>query len=116
MERRTNTSRTGRPPKRRSNGKRIALGFFLGDLPFFLFEFRHQFYNLTTMFYIFTHSSQGGELTSHYFIFPLLIFLHNAYDYLFYLQFETPFEFEQEISLHGHHNENERICIYKLSY
>ena len=29
MERRTNTSRTGRPPKRRSNGKRIALGFFL---------------------------------------------------------------------------------------
>ncbi len=53
----------------------IVLGFFLGDLPFFLFEFRHQFYNLTTMFYIFTHSSQSGELTSHYFIFPLLIFL-----------------------------------------
>ena len=53
----------------------IVFGFFLGDLPFFLFEFRHQFYNLTTMFYIFTHSSQGGELTSHYFVFPLLIFL-----------------------------------------
>lgn len=52
----------------------IILGFLIGDLPFFIFELRHNFYNLTTMFYIFTHSSQSSEVTSHYFVFPLLIF------------------------------------------
>lgn len=51
----------------------IILGFILGDLPWLVFEFRHNFYNIKTLFYIFSHSSQGGDLTSHYFIFPLLI-------------------------------------------
>jgi len=52
----------------------IILGFVLGNLPFFIFEIRHGFYNIKTIFYIFTHSNQGGELTSHYFVFPLLVF------------------------------------------
>lgn len=52
----------------------IIFGFLIGDFPFLIFELRHQFYNTKTLFYIFTHSSQSGELTSHYFIFPLLIF------------------------------------------
>lgn len=52
----------------------IGLGFILGNLPFFIFEIRHDFYNTRTLFYVFTHSTSSGELTSHYFIFPLLIF------------------------------------------
>lgn len=53
----------------------IILGFLLGDLPWVIFELRHGFYNIKTLFYIFTHSSTGGELTSHYFVFSLLIFI-----------------------------------------
>jgi len=53
----------------------ILFGFFVGNLPFFIFEIRHQFYNLKTLFYVYTHSSQSGELTSHYFVFSLLIFI-----------------------------------------
>jgi len=52
----------------------IILGFLLGDLPWFIFEIRHNFYNTKTLFYIFTKSSSGSEMTSHYFVFPLLIF------------------------------------------
>ena len=53
----------------------IILGFLIGDLPWVIFELRHGFYNIKTLFYIFTHSSTGGELTSHYFVFSLLIFI-----------------------------------------
>lgn len=52
----------------------VIFGFILGNLPFFVFEIRHGFYNIKTLFYVFTHSSSSGEVTSHYFIFPLLIF------------------------------------------
>jgi hypothetical protein len=52
----------------------ILLGFVLGNLPWFLFEIRHGFYNTKTLFDVFTKSTTGGEMTSHYFIFPLLIF------------------------------------------
>lgn len=52
----------------------VFLGFILGDLPFFVFEIRHSFYNIKTFVYVFTHSSQSSDLTSHYFIFSLLIF------------------------------------------
>lgn len=51
----------------------IILGFLLGNLPFFIFEIRHGFYNIKTLWYVFTNSSSGGDVTSHYFIFPLLI-------------------------------------------
>jgi len=56
----------------------IILGFGLGNLPFFVFEIRHGFYNIKTLIYVFTHSSTSGELTSHYFVFPLLIFIITA--------------------------------------
>lgn len=48
--------------------------FIVGDLPFFIFEIRHNFYNLKTAFMAFLHPQDSG-LTSHYFIFPLIIFL-----------------------------------------
>ncbi|MCX6726686.1 MAG: hypothetical protein NTY75_02605 [Candidatus Shapirobacteria bacterium] len=52
----------------------LLLGFSLGDLPFLVFEIRHQFYNFKTIFFIYTHSSVGDGLTYYYFIFPLLVF------------------------------------------
>lgn len=53
----------------------IFLGFILGDLPWVIFELKHNFYNTKTMLYVFLNSTSGGELTSHYFIFPLLVFI-----------------------------------------
>lgn len=53
----------------------VIIGFILGNLPFFIFEIRNNFYNIKTIFYIFTNSSQADQLTSHYFVFPLLIFI-----------------------------------------
>ena len=52
----------------------VLFGFILGNLPFFVFEIRHGFYNIRTILFVFLNSSTGSELTPHYFIFPLLIF------------------------------------------
>jgi len=63
--------------KKQFNLKNIFIifsGFILGDLPFFIFELRHQFYNLKTIFLVFFHSGNSSGLTPHYFIFPFLIF------------------------------------------
>ena len=62
----------------------VFLGFTLGNLPFIVFEIRHGFYNIKTIFYIFTNSVKGSELTSsHYFVFPLLIF--GLYGFLIFI-------------------------------
>lgn len=53
----------------------IILGFVLGDLPWFIFEMRHSFYNTKTMIYVFLNSNSGSELTSHYFVFSLLVLI-----------------------------------------
>ena len=60
----------------------VVFFFLLGDLPFFLFELRHQFYNLTTMVFIATHSHDTSGLSPHYFIYPFLAFCLFAYSYL----------------------------------
>ncbi len=52
----------------------IFFGFILGNLPFFVFEIRHGFYNIKTILLVFINSSAGNGLTPHYFVFPLLIF------------------------------------------
>lgn len=49
--------------------------FFLANLPFYLFEIKNSFYNLKTMFLVFSNSKNSTDLTSHYFIFPLIIFI-----------------------------------------
>jgi hypothetical protein len=49
--------------------------FLTANLPFIIFELRHQFYNLKTIILVFTHSSGSFDVTPHYFIFSLLIFL-----------------------------------------
>lgn len=53
----------------------IALGFIIGDLPFVISEIRHNFYNIRTLIFVYTHSSDSGRLYGHYFIYPLLIFI-----------------------------------------
>ncbi|MFA6007163.1 MAG: hypothetical protein WC784_00770 [Candidatus Shapirobacteria bacterium] len=52
-----------------------VLLFLCANLPFIFFELRHQFYNLKTILLILSHSSSSFELTPHYFVFSLLIFL-----------------------------------------
>lgn len=53
----------------------IISGFILGDLPFLIFEIRHNFYNIKTLFYIFINSPQSRELPSQHIVFPFLIFI-----------------------------------------
>ena len=48
--------------------------FILGDLPWFFFEFKHNFYNLKTMFLVFTNTNKAGELSAYYFVFPFFAF------------------------------------------
>lgn len=52
----------------------IPLFFILGDLPYFIFELRHNFYNISTAIYVLTHLSAQKEFTPHYLIFPLIVF------------------------------------------
>ena len=53
----------------------IISGFILGDLPFLIFEVRHNFYNIKTLLYIYLNSPQSRELPSQHIVFPFLIFI-----------------------------------------
>lgn len=50
-------------------------GFILGDIPFFVFELKHQFYNFKTMFLVFTNTNKASEISAYYFVFPFSAFL-----------------------------------------
>lgn len=50
-------------------------GFILGDLPFFVFETKHHFYNFKTMFLVFTNTNKASEVGAYYFVFPFFAFL-----------------------------------------
>lgn len=58
------------------------LMFLLANLPFYLFEIKNSFYNFKTMLLVFFNSKDSTALTSHYFIFPLLIFTLFLFLYL----------------------------------
>lgn len=58
--------------------------FSIANLPFLISEFRHEFYNLKTIFLIFTHSSESFQVTAHYIVFPLIIFV--IYFLIYYSQ------------------------------
>lgn len=53
----------------------IPIFFILGDLPYFVFELRHNFYNIQTALYVLTNLSAKNEFTPHYLIFPLIVFV-----------------------------------------
>lgn len=52
----------------------VPLGFVAGDLPYIIFELRHNFYNLRTFFWVMTSANNSGRLEAHYLINPLLSF------------------------------------------
>jgi hypothetical protein len=53
----------------------MILMFVVGNLPFFISESRHSFYNLRTILLALFVNDRSSGLTSHYFIFPLLVFV-----------------------------------------
>lgn len=54
----------------------LLVGFVLGELPLLIFELRHDFYNLRTIFFFIQHGVFGGKITGpvtdYHFIFALL--------------------------------------------
>lgn len=53
----------------------FVLAFVIGDLPYFVFELRHNFYNIRTILLTFFTNNQTSGFSSHYIIFPLLAFI-----------------------------------------
>lgn len=53
----------------------ILFGFVLGDLPYFISEIRHNFYNFKTIFFVYSHSGDSSRLFLHYFAYPFIIFI-----------------------------------------
>ncbi|MDD4027278.1 MAG: glycosyltransferase family 39 protein [Candidatus Shapirobacteria bacterium] len=53
----------------------VPIFFILGNLPWFVFEIKHNFYNIKTMWMVMTQSSGGGKMEPHYFIYPLGFFI-----------------------------------------
>jgi len=60
----------------------IISGTIIGALPIIIFEIRHQFYNLKTIYFIFTHFKENSGLTPHYFVYPTLIFILYTFAYI----------------------------------
>lgn len=67
-------------------------GFVLGNLPFFIFEVKHNFYNIRTMLLVFSNTNKAGEISAYYFVFPLfaffmflLVIVYNKSKFSFYL-------------------------------
>jgi len=54
----------------------LLFAFILGDLPYFIFELRHHFYNLSTFRLVLTHSAKSGLFYFHYYVFSLSAFIY----------------------------------------
>lgn len=52
----------------------LPIGFILGNLPWFVFELRNNFYNIKTILWVMNKSTNNGRLEPHYFIYPLVVF------------------------------------------
>lgn len=52
----------------------LPMGFVLGNLLWFVFELRNNFYNIKTVLWVMSQSAGGGRLEPHYFIYPLIAF------------------------------------------
>jgi len=56
----------------------LPIGFVLGDLPWFVFELRNNFYNIKTILWVMTQAKNSGRMEPHYFVYPLAIFVIMA--------------------------------------
>lgn len=52
----------------------IPIFFIIGNTPYILFEIRHNFYNIKTLFWVMTNSVSSSKLEPHYLIYPFIIF------------------------------------------
>jgi hypothetical protein len=52
----------------------IPFAFLLGNLPYVVFELRHNFYNINTLLWVIKNSENSGSMEPHYFIYPLIVF------------------------------------------
>jgi len=52
----------------------LPLGFILGDLPWFIFELRNNFYNIKTIWWVMSQAKSSSRMEPHYFVYPLVIF------------------------------------------
>jgi len=52
----------------------LPMFFILGDLPWFIFELRNNFYNIKTIWWTMTQSVDGGKIELHYLVYPWIIF------------------------------------------
>lgn len=53
----------------------IPVFFILGDLPWFIFELRNNFYNIKTIWWAMTQSADGSKIEPHYLVYPWVIFI-----------------------------------------
>lgn len=53
----------------------LPIGFILGDLPWFVFEIRNNFYNINTIVWVMSQSSSNEHFELYYLIHPLGIFI-----------------------------------------
>lgn len=53
----------------------LLAGLVLGNMPFFVFELRHGFYNTKTLIYIFINSADSKQLSVQHFVYPFFIFV-----------------------------------------
>lgn len=51
----------------------LATGFILGDILYFIFEIKHDFYNFKTIWLIFSQGEKGG-VEPHHLVFPIVVF------------------------------------------
>lgn len=53
----------------------VILGFIFGDILFFISEFKHNFYNFRTIYFVYSNAKENSQLVGHYFIYPFIIFI-----------------------------------------
>ena len=53
----------------------LPIGFVLGDLPWFVFELRNNFYNIKTILWVMSQSSNTNRFELYYLIHPLAVFI-----------------------------------------
>lgn len=52
----------------------LPIGFILGDLLWFVFEIRNNFYNIRTVLWVMSQAKNSGRMEPHYFAYPLIVF------------------------------------------
>lgn len=60
----------------------LGMAFISGDILYFIFEIKHNFYNFRTMWLVLTQSNAKGQIEPHHIVFPLIVFALWGVGYL----------------------------------